>query len=216
MNMIHGTLVVEPADGSTSKIDAGGREVASAVGVGPSTEATVVTERVEFGVSNMSCASCVVNIESVIGELAGVDNVEVSFGTERTTVDFDPSQIAATEIQAAAGNAGYRLTPRTRRERPTPKTLKPPSAAPRSRTCPGGWCSVRPLPLRWWWSWRWTCSALGWVPEFMVNPWFSNASRCYTASHAGNGRSGRVLSDFARGADEHHAAKMLFDSPGPA
>ncbi len=78
MNMIHGTLVVKPADGSTTESDAGGREVASAVGVGPSTEATVVTERVEFGVSNISCASCVSNIESVIGNLPGVDGITVN------------------------------------------------------------------------------------------------------------------------------------------
>ena len=67
MNMIHGTLVVEPAGGDAGAAgphDSPGRDVAQAVGVGPSTSATVPTERVEFRVSGMSCASCVTKIES--------------------------------------------------------------------------------------------------------------------------------------------------------
>ncbi|MGD9621619.1 MAG: heavy metal translocating P-type ATPase [Mycolicibacterium sp.] len=176
MNMIHGTLIVEPADGSTSPTDDGGREVAAAVGVGPSTEATVVTERVEFRVSNMSCASCVVNIESVVGELAGVDSVEVSFGTERATVDFDPTQITAAEIQAAAGDAGYRLTPRTRRgsadAEDTEAAERRAEIADLSRRVALGAVLATPVMFA-----VMAADLFGasWVPEFMLNPWFQLA-----------------------------------------
>ncbi len=113
MNMIHGTLIVEPTASSPPPENPGGRAVASAVGVGPATDAAIATERTDFRVSGMSCASCVVNIESVLGELPGVDRVDVSFGTQRATVEFDPTQITPTQMQAAAGEAGYRLLPRT-------------------------------------------------------------------------------------------------------
>ena len=112
MNMVHGKLVVEPAGAPQGSGSDDHREVARAVGVGPSTVETVPTEQVEFRVSGMSCASCVVNIESVLGEIAGVDRVDVSFGTERATVEFDPTQVTPTQLQAAVADAGYRLVPR--------------------------------------------------------------------------------------------------------
>ncbi|MGB0972509.1 MAG: cupredoxin domain-containing protein, partial [Mycobacterium sp.] len=51
MNMIHGTLIVEPSGGPRSMSGDSGSQVAPAVGVGPSTEAAVITERVEFRVA---------------------------------------------------------------------------------------------------------------------------------------------------------------------
>ncbi len=117
MNMIHGKLVVEPAGAAqslASSVDQPSEDhaVAQAVGVGPSTDEPVKTDQVEFRVSGMSCASCVVNIERVLGQIAGVDRVEVSFGTERATVDFDPKQVTPAQLQAAVADAGYKLVPR--------------------------------------------------------------------------------------------------------
>ncbi|MBT8213213.1 MAG: heavy metal translocating P-type ATPase, partial [Acidimicrobiia bacterium] len=112
MNMIHGTLVVEPDNTTVGAVDPTDRTVAQAVGVGPSTDATIATDQVEFRVSGMSCASCVVNIESVLSDIAGVDRVDVSFGTERATVEFDPNRVTPAQLQAAVADAGYRLVPR--------------------------------------------------------------------------------------------------------
>jgi len=114
MNMVHGTLIVEPAgDGGPPSGDGEDRPVAQAVGVGPTTEAGVETERVEFRITDASCANCVVNIESILGELPGVDRVDASFGTERATVEFDPTQVSVAELQRAVADGGYRLVPRT-------------------------------------------------------------------------------------------------------
>ena len=114
MNMVHGTLVVEVAgaDDSTDGSTGDSGAVATAVGVGPSTETTVITERAEFRVSDMFCASCVVNIESTLGRIAGVDRAEVNFGAERLSVDFDPTKVTVGELQAAVAETGYRLTTR--------------------------------------------------------------------------------------------------------
>ena len=116
MNMIHGTLVVEPALGASQPPDEheheqAARDVAVAVGVGPSTTATVATEHAEFGVIGMSCASCVTAIESALGALTGVDRADVNVGTQRATVDYDPTQVSENELQAAVAASGYRLTP---------------------------------------------------------------------------------------------------------
>lgn len=114
MNMIHGTLVVEPAGGDTATDrpdDVPVREVAQAVGVGPTTNETLSTEQIEFRVSGMSCASCVTKIESTLDAIPGVDRADVSFGTERVTVEYDPTQVTPDALQAVA-DSGYRMVPR--------------------------------------------------------------------------------------------------------
>ena len=97
MNMIHGTLVVEPADGSGDhQPDGDGTSVAEAVGVGPSIEpdAGLHTERAEFRITDASCASCVVHIESILDDVAGVDRSrrELRFGTGHRRLRPDPYQ----------------------------------------------------------------------------------------------------------------------------
>ncbi|CAE7364110.1 actP1 [Symbiodinium sp. KB8] len=175
MNMIHGSLIVEPADGS-SPTDDRPHETARAVGVGPSSDRPLATEQAEFRVSGMSCASCVVNIESVLGELPGVDRVDVSFGTERATVEYDPDQITPDELQAAVADAGYRLVPR-----PAPGSVDTEDTEAAERQA-----EIRDLSRR---------VAIGavlsapvvfavmamdlfgatWIPEFMMNRWFQMA-----------------------------------------
>jgi P-type Cu+ transporter len=113
MNMIHGKLVVEPADPPIVAHDGGiDVSVTTAVGVGRTTTNVMPTEHVEFRISGMSCASCVVNIESVLGALPGVDRVDVSFGSDRATVEYDPTQVTPDELQAAVAESGYRLVRR--------------------------------------------------------------------------------------------------------
>ena len=177
MNMIHGKLVVEPAGAPQGSGSDDRREVARAVGVGPSTAETIPTEQVEFRVSGMSCASCVVNIESVLGEIAGVDRVDVSFGTERATVEFDPTQVTPTQLQAAVADAGYRLVPR---EAPGSVANEDAEAAERQ-------AEIRDLSIR---------VLIGavlaapvvfavmavdlfgaaWMPDFLLNRWFQLAA----------------------------------------
>jgi len=181
MNMIHGKLVVEPAGAAQPLASSEGHAsedhtVAQAVGVGPSTDQTVTTDQVEFRVSGMSCASCVVNIESLLGEIAGVDRVDVSFGTERATVDFDPNQVTPAQLQAAVADAGYKLI---RREAPGSVATEDHEAAERQ-------AEIRDLSIR---------VLIGtilaapvvfavmavdlfgasWVPDFLLNHWFQLA-----------------------------------------
>ena len=112
MNMIHGTLVVEPTYPDTAAPIDSAREVAQAVGVGPSTDQGVSTEQIEFRVGGISCASCVARIETALNALPGVDRADVSFGTERATVEYDPDTVTPDQLQAAVSDAGYRLIPR--------------------------------------------------------------------------------------------------------
>jgi Cu+-exporting ATPase len=174
MNMIHGTLIVDPAGADLvgTGHDTNDRELARAVGVGPRTSGTVATEQAEFRVAGMSCASCVVNIESVLGEMPGVDRVDVSFGTERATVDFDPTQVSPAQLQSAVADAGYRLV---LRQAPGSAETEDQEAEERraeiadlSRRVLIGAVLSAPVVFT---VMAMDLFSVSWVPEFMTNRW---------------------------------------------
>ncbi len=61
----------------------------------------------EFSVSNMTCGSCVRNIETALKQVPGVDEVEVSIATARSRVSFLPSRVDALKIAESISSAGY-------------------------------------------------------------------------------------------------------------
>ena len=175
MNMIHGKLVVEPAHESADTL-VDEPVAATAVGVGPSTTQRVALDHAEFRVSNMSCASCVVNIESTLNRIPGVDRADVNFGAERLSVDFDPTMVSASELQTALAETGYRLTPRDGGDK----------ASDEDREASERQAEIRDLSIR-------VLIGIGltvpiafavmamdlfgatWVPEFLMNRWFQLA-----------------------------------------
>jgi len=134
MNMVHGTLVVEPAGGdgavpdaveneppTAAPTDGHTHEVAKAVGVGPTVEVGRLSQ-VEFALigGGVTCPTCITNIESFIKKLPGIDRVDVNFGSERVTVGFDPAQVSAADMKAAIESSGYKV--RQREEPGSPET----------------------------------------------------------------------------------------------
>ena len=125
MNMLHGTLIVEEngvgSEGTDEPSDDQGDDVgheahvtfAEAVGVDPKLEVGDLS-RAEFAIigGDVTCPTCVVNIESFLGDLPGVDEVQVNFAAERVTVQYDPAQATTKQMQQVIQDAGYRIQPR--------------------------------------------------------------------------------------------------------
>jgi Cu+-exporting ATPase len=135
MNMLHGTLLVEPAGANGQGQSTGGADVAQdtaavheaegwahkghthetarAVGVGPTLEVGR-TSRVELALrgGGVTCPTCVTNIETVLDRVPGVDRVQTNFGAERVTVNFDPASVKVEDLAHAVTSAGYRVEER--------------------------------------------------------------------------------------------------------
>jgi P-type Cu+ transporter len=113
MNMVHGTLVVEPngaGDGQravASGTAAAGDEIAA-------DDSEQAVQRVELDIRGMHCASCVRTVESALEEVEGVADAAVNFGTERAAVSFDPDRCDAANLERAVGAAGYEARERDR------------------------------------------------------------------------------------------------------
>ena len=135
MNMLHGALIVE-TDGAREAavgeaVPAGDahREFAQAVGVGPElpVEKPAQVEFAIFG-GGVNCPTCVVNIESFLKDLPGVDEVHVNFAAERVSVQYDPAQVSIEQMQQVVEGAGYRVR---RREEPGSQETEDAEAAGR-------------------------------------------------------------------------------------
>lgn len=88
------------------------------------------TAQVEFAVvgGGVTCPSCVVNIETALDELPGLDDAQVNFGTERITVRYDPKRLSPEQIEQRMQAAGYTVQ---RRDKPSAEETEDREAAER-------------------------------------------------------------------------------------
>ncbi|MCC7326764.1 MAG: copper-translocating P-type ATPase [Burkholderiales bacterium] len=68
-------------------------------------------ERIELGLTGMTCAACAARIEKVLNRVPGVQ-AAVNFATETAVVGFDPARSAPEQLIAAVARAGYGATVR--------------------------------------------------------------------------------------------------------
>ena len=60
-------------------------------------------------VRGMTCASCATSLQTYLGAQPGVQSVEVSFGNQSATIQFDPTQISPDQLASTATEIGYEL-----------------------------------------------------------------------------------------------------------
>ncbi|HWO94156.1 MAG TPA: cupredoxin domain-containing protein, partial [Dehalococcoidia bacterium] len=129
MNMVHGTLLVEPSENGASHngsapasaaappaSDGHAHETALAVGMGTQHDMGETAE-VEFAVEGggVSCPTCVTNIESILKDIHGVERVDANLGAGRVSVAFVPGEVSVDDLRQAIESSGYRV-----RQRPQP------------------------------------------------------------------------------------------------
>jgi P-type Cu+ transporter len=68
---------------------------------------TSEVQEVSFGVTGMTCASCVRRIEKTLRMVAGVGEANINLATERAKVIYDPRTTSLDQLQAAVERAGY-------------------------------------------------------------------------------------------------------------
>ncbi|SMD15510.1 heavy metal translocating P-type ATPase [Pedobacter nyackensis] len=66
-------------------------------------------ERISMPVLGMTCASCAVSVESILGAQEGVDKAEVNYATQSVKVSYHPDAIQPEALQKAVQSIGYDL-----------------------------------------------------------------------------------------------------------
>ncbi len=67
----------------------------------------IVTDRVEFKISGMSCAACAMRIEKGLKGLPGVYSTAVNFAAEKATIEYNANELTIGEIQEKVKKLGY-------------------------------------------------------------------------------------------------------------
>jgi copper chaperone CopZ len=62
-----------------------------------------------FSVKGMHCSACVMTLEGLEDELAGIRSLKVSLHKQRAEIDYDEKTISEDEIRRAFERAGYGL-----------------------------------------------------------------------------------------------------------
>ncbi|CAK8583425.1 copper chaperone CopZ (plasmid) [Priestia megaterium] len=66
-------------------------------------------EKVTLTVKGMSCGHCVKSIEGSVGELNGVQHVEVNLNEAKVSVEFDQNKVSLESIKEAIDDQGYEV-----------------------------------------------------------------------------------------------------------
>ena len=60
-----------------------------------------------FRVTDMHCTNCVMRIEGLEDDLAGVQRVRASYKKQQVEVEYDEAKVSAAQIVAAIQRLGY-------------------------------------------------------------------------------------------------------------
>ena len=63
----------------------------------------------KYAVEGMTCATCALTVEKVLGKLEGVDQASVNLANETVSLDYDQQVLSFADLEAAVEGAGYRL-----------------------------------------------------------------------------------------------------------
>ncbi|QSF42084.1 copper chaperone CopZ [Priestia megaterium] len=66
-------------------------------------------EKVTLTVKGMSCGHCVKSIEGSVGELNGVQHVEVNLNEAKVSVEFDQNKVSLESIKEDIDDQGYEV-----------------------------------------------------------------------------------------------------------
>jgi len=65
------------------------------------------SEKAHFHITGMTCTTCAATIEKGLEETAGVKQANVSFASEKASVEYDPAKVDLTKIKDTISQIGY-------------------------------------------------------------------------------------------------------------
>ncbi len=65
------------------------------------------SEKAHIHITGMTCTTCAATIEKGLAETPGVEQANVSFASEKATIEYDPSKVDLTKIKDTISQIGY-------------------------------------------------------------------------------------------------------------
>ena len=127
----------------------------------------VVKEKKEFAITGMTCAACSTRIEKGLNKLEGVSLANVNLALESATVEYNPSQISASNIIERVEKLGYGAVSKENEK----EAVDYREQAIQNQKKKFIFSAILSLPLLWTMFGHFSFTSFLYVPEFLMNPW---------------------------------------------
>src|SRR5690606_17151282 len=131
----------------------------------------VVREKKEFVITGMTCAACSSRIEKVLQKMPGVSNATVNLALENATVEFNPSELSATDIINRVKKLGYGAQIKENEQ----EALDYREQEIKKQTRKFIISAILSLPLLWTMVGHFPFTSFIYMPDLLMNPWVQMA-----------------------------------------
>lgn len=132
----------------------------------------VVTEKAEFQIAGMTCAACANRIEKRLNKTEGVSSAPVNFALETVAVEYNPKEVAITDLKETVAKLGYQLEQKGEADG---ETESPQKKEQRKQTVRLIFSAILSCPLLWAMVSHFSFTSFIWVPDIFMNPWMQFA-----------------------------------------
>ncbi|MFJ7829427.1 heavy metal translocating P-type ATPase [Peribacillus sp. NPDC097284] len=127
----------------------------------------VVKQKKEFAITGMTCAACATRIEKGLNKMDGVSFANVNLALEKTTVEFNPSEVTIADIIAKVEKLGYGAHQKQEGKEQVDYREK----AIKEQKLKFIISAILSLPLLWTMFGHFSFTSFLYVPDFLMNPW---------------------------------------------
>lgn len=129
---------------------------------------SVVSDKVEFDITGMTCAACANKIEKRLNKLDGVDKATVNFALESVQVEYSPGQVSISDMKEAIKKLGYTLETK---EDNTGDQVDHRQLEIEKQQGKFLFASILSFPLLWAMVSHFEFTSFIWLPDMFMNPW---------------------------------------------
>ncbi|ALC81936.1 MULTISPECIES: heavy metal translocating P-type ATPase [Bacillus] len=128
----------------------------------------VMSEKVEFDISGMTCAACANKIEKRLNKLNGVQTATVNFALESALVEYNPDEVSAADMKEAIKKLGYRLELKKEAQGEKVDHRQKEIEKQKGKFI---FSAILSIPLLWAMVSHFEFTSFIWLPEMFMNPW---------------------------------------------
>ncbi len=127
----------------------------------------VVKQKTELDITGMTCAACSARIEKSLNKMEGISTATVNLALEKATIEFNPSEVAITDIMSKIEKLGYGAHQKVDEKESVDHREK----AIRLQKRKFFISIILSLPLLWTMVGHFSFTSFIYMPEILMNPW---------------------------------------------
>ncbi|KQL36103.1 heavy metal translocating P-type ATPase [Psychrobacillus sp. FJAT-21963] len=131
----------------------------------------VLKQKAEFDITGMTCAACAIRIEKGLNKMDGIANANVNLALEKATIEFNPSEVAISDMIAKVEKLGYGA----HQKKDDKERVDHREKAIKDQKRKFIISAILSLPLLWTMVAHFSFTSFLYLPDILMNPWLQMA-----------------------------------------